>query len=271
MKQPPSHRDSFASYGVSSWQGKQTATERTDLRTTRLGADYRFFCSRWDGNRRPSRRSWTEATLRPNLRLIAASDAVPSNLSSAGVQLRCADRSTAGLIPNLSRPQYMKPLESPDIHHLQAAIGWLELGRHIDANEELEKITARLRAHPDVLKVRWRVYAMAKRWDACFEIARAITDMEPDKPGGWIDHAQSLHRLNRTPEAYDLLASAANRFPDQTTIFYHLAVYGCHLRRLREARKWLERAFEIGDAKQIKLKALEDPDLEPLWVEIGEI
>jgi len=68
-----------------------------------------------------------------------------------------------------------------------------------------------------------------------------------------------------------LLASAVSRFPDQTTIFYHLAVYGCHLGRPREARKWLERAFDVGDAGQIKLKALDDPDLEPLWAEIGEI
>ena len=86
-----------------------------------------------------------------------------------------------------------------------------------------------------MLKVRWRVYAMAKRWNACFEIARAITDMEPDKPGGWIDHAQSLHRLDRTSEAYDLLASVVNRFSDQTTMYYHLAVYGCHLHKLAKA------------------------------------
>ena len=163
------------------------------------------------------------------------------------------------------------PLEPPDLHHLRAAAGWIELGRHIEANDELEKITAQLRAHPDVLKVRWRVYAKAERWDACFEIARALTEMEPEKPGGWIDHAQSLHRLNRTQEAYDLLASVVSRFPDQTTMFYHLAVYGCHLQRLREAGTWLMRAFEIGDAKQIKLKALHDPDLERLWVEIREV
>lgn len=35
----------------------------------------------------------------------------------------------------------MKPLEHPDLHHLRAAVGWLELGKHIEANEELEKIT----------------------------------------------------------------------------------------------------------------------------------
>ena len=34
----------------------------------------------------------------------------------------------------------MKPLEPPDSLHLQAAQGWLELGNHIEANEELEKM-----------------------------------------------------------------------------------------------------------------------------------
>jgi hypothetical protein len=34
---------------------------------------------------------------------------------------------------------------------------------------------------------------------------------------------------------------------------------------------WLEKAFELGDPKQLKLMALDDPDLEPFWTEIGEI
>jgi len=40
-----------------------------------------------------------------------------------------------------------------------------------------------LRAHPDVLQVCWGIYAKAKRWDVCLEIARTLTHMEPDKPG----------------------------------------------------------------------------------------
>ncbi len=49
----------------------------------------------------------------------------------------------------------MKPLEPPDSLHLQAAQDWLELGNHIEANEELEKSTPQLCAHPMVLAVRW--------------------------------------------------------------------------------------------------------------------
>jgi hypothetical protein len=57
----------------------------------------------------------------------------------------------------------MKPLEPPDSLHLQAAQGWLELGNHIEANEELERIAQQLRAQPDVLKLRWEVYAAGNK------------------------------------------------------------------------------------------------------------
>jgi hypothetical protein len=59
----------------------------------------------------------------------------------------------------------MPPLQPPDSTHLQAAEGWLELGNPLEANEELEKITPELRPQPDVLRVRWQIYAAAKEWE----------------------------------------------------------------------------------------------------------
>lgn len=41
-------------------------------------------------------------------------------------------------------------------------------------------IKAQLRAHPDVLKVRWQIYAMAKKWEATLEIAAALIQLDPD-------------------------------------------------------------------------------------------
>jgi hypothetical protein len=61
-----------------------------------------------------------------------------------------------GIIPPV------KPLDPPDSLHLRAAQGWLELGDHLEANSELDKITAFLRSHPDVLELRWQIYAKAK-------------------------------------------------------------------------------------------------------------
>ena len=51
----------------------------------------------------------------------------------------------------------VKPLQPPDTFPLQAAQGWMELGNHEEANEELELIDAPLRAHLDVLEVRWLI------------------------------------------------------------------------------------------------------------------
>ena len=50
----------------------------------------------------------------------------------------------------------MKPLALPDSHHLQAAQGWCELHAYPEADAELDKIDASLRAHPKVLEVRWQ-------------------------------------------------------------------------------------------------------------------
>ena len=57
----------------------------------------------------------------------------------------------------------MRPFTGLDELHFQAAVGWLELGNWREANEELEDITPQMPAHPDVLAVRWQIYAQAVR------------------------------------------------------------------------------------------------------------
>ncbi|EEF63369.1 hypothetical protein [Pedosphaera parvula] len=159
----------------------------------------------------------------------------------------------------------MHQLKEPDTHHLATAQGWLELGNHIEANEELEKITAALRAHPDVLQVRWGIYAAAKKWQVCLDIAQAITISAPRRSFGWVHRSFALHELKRTLEAYDLLLPLADKFPKEWVLPYNLACYACKLGRLEEARSWLGKAFALGDPKELKLKALNDADLELLW------
>jgi hypothetical protein len=52
---------------------------------------------------------------------------------------------------------------------------------------------------------------------------------------------------------------------------YNLACYECQLGNLKEALQWLQLAIDLAGKKDIRLMALNDPDLEPLWREIGEI
>jgi len=164
----------------------------------------------------------------------------------------------------------VKPLEPPDTHHLQAAQGWLELGNHIEAIEELENIAPQLRAHPEALKVRWEIYAAAKKWEAALDIAAAIVQLDPEDPRGWVHRSYALHELKRTAEARENLLRVVEKFPISATMRYNLACYECQLGRLERAKEWLEKAFALGDAKGMKLAALDDPDLQPLWKEISK-
>jgi tetratricopeptide (TPR) repeat protein len=164
----------------------------------------------------------------------------------------------------------MKPIEPPDSIHLQAARGWVELGNHIEADAELDNIAANLRTHPDVLNVRWEIYTAAKKWEAALDIAAALIQLDPESPLGWVNRSYALHELKRTAEARDNLLRVVDKFPDTATMRYNMACYECQLGRLEQAKQWLGKAFALGDAKELKLAALDDRDLEPLWRQIGK-
>ena len=89
----------------------------------------------------------------------------------------------------------MEPLQPPNTIHLMAAQGWLELGDHEEAFEELELIDAPLRGHPDVLEVRWGIYAKVENWNACLEIGRAMVRLAPRRFSGWVNRSFALHEL----------------------------------------------------------------------------
>jgi len=165
----------------------------------------------------------------------------------------------------------VKQLEPPNSHHLIAADGWLGVGDWQEALAELEKITSDSRRHPDVMEVRWQIYAKAGDWEEAIEAAREMTRQTPGLPSGWIHLAYSLHELRRTQEAYGTLKPIFERFPDEWLMRYNMACYACQLGDLGEARRLLELACEGGDKNEIVRMVRIDLDLEPLWSEFGKI
>ncbi len=156
----------------------------------------------------------------------------------------------------------------PDQHRLRAAQGWLELGNHQEAAAELEDLTPAARAHPAVLELRWSIHAKAKDWTRCVEIGQAQSRVAPENASSWINVAFALHELKRTEEARQMLLSILERFPAEWIVPYNLACYCCQLGDLTGSRDWLAQALKLGDAKQIRAQALDDPDLAPLWDEL---
>lgn len=166
----------------------------------------------------------------------------------------------------------VQTLEPPNSHFLRAAAGWLELGNPSAANDELDQIAVAFQEHPEVLEVRWHVCARAGRWDAAVDAAGSLVRHHPDRPDAWVHRSYALHELRRTQEALDQLLPVADRFAEVWIIPYNLACYCAQLGRLPEARAWLQRTFAITAQTRVqrglRLRALEDRDLEPLWDEI---
>jgi len=164
----------------------------------------------------------------------------------------------------------MNDIGPPDAVHVQAAWTYLESRNPRGAQQELDKVAAWLRTHPDVLEVRWAIEAHAQHWRTCLEIAQAILDAAPGRATGWIKRSFVLHRLQRTPEALNHLFPAAEKFSDIAMIPYNLACYAATLDCLWEAERWLQQALERGGA-EIRRMALQDRELEPIWDKIGQL
>ncbi len=171
--------------------------------------------------------------------------------------------------------QRLPPLEPSDRAHLQAALGWIELGNLLEAEAELDKIPARARGHPCVLQVLWRFFGQARNWERCREIGLALTKLTPDQRFGWLHYAVALHKLNRTADARKVLLSVLNKFECNTTFPYYLALFSAKLGETDEARSWLEKAFSCAKDKaesdKLKLRAMAEPELQQLWNVIEQI
>jgi Flp pilus assembly protein TadD len=149
-------------------------------------------------------------------------------------------------------------------------MGWLELGDVAEAGAEFEKIAPQFRSHPHVLAIRYDICAKAGKWDAAAEIARTLTQLEPHRPGMWVSLAYAVRRKTGggIPQARAILVQARRAFPKEQVIAYNLACYECQLGDLNAARSWLEKACTLGNANKVKLMALDDPDLKPLWPDL---
>ena len=71
--------------------------------------------------------------------------------------------------------------------------------------------------------------------------------------------------MKRTQEAYDALKPALDVFKKEYLVRYDMACYACVLGNKDEARELLGKAIELG-GDAVKTQALEDPDLQGVWV-----
>lgn len=162
----------------------------------------------------------------------------------------------------------MHALSPANAIHLQAAQEFLKKSQPAEAGQVFENISSEERHHPEVLETRWEILAQAAQWETALEVAESLCQVTPDNHLVWLYRACSLDELGRRQEAYNTLAKEAAKFPEVPTIPYNLACCACKLGRMKDASGWLAKAIEVGGRAEIKLMALDDPDLAPLLDEI---
>jgi tetratricopeptide (TPR) repeat protein len=213
----------------------------------------------WSNNSRNGSESNSSTKLIPNRLADAASGASTREFHKCGWLF--LNGSPISIVVNT--------LEPSEVERLNSALSWLGLGSWREALQEFDKLGPEARQHPDSLEVECLIHEQAGRFDKSSDAARIMIRFAPERAFGWFHLAFALDQLKLTSHAYDTLLQVLEKFPKDWQMHYNMACYACKLQRWSDCWFWLEKAFNIGDARQLTLLAMEDPDLQPYWSRMG--
>lgn len=140
-----------------------------------------------------------------------------------------------------------------------AAQGYVELGLHEEAFAELNRLPAIMHARCDVMEINVLCHMGERRWSHALEWARALCQLDPEEPGGFIHAAYCLHEMGRTREAVDVLMHGPASLQSKAVFFYNLGCYHARLGEIDAALDMLRKAF-LKDGS-LRKAAKRDPDL----------
>ncbi len=153
----------------------------------------------------------------------------------------------------------------------------MDLGDYTAAFDELDDIDTPLRAHPDVMKLRWEIYNKADKHGSAFVVAEGLTRLLPNDPQPFIWRAHSVRHKEggSLHRAMEMLLEVANNFPEEPTFPFNLACYNSQLGNMDSAKAWLHISFEVAERNGTGLRwkslAMDEPDLAPLRKAFGGI
>lgn len=159
------------------------------------------------------------------------------------------------------------PLVEDDLKHLTAAHGYVELGMFVDANAELEEIDPEVRHVPEVLEVRLQIYRALEKWELMQSVSKELTEVDPTESRWPLSWAFATRRAESVDAARLILVAAWELHKKEPLIPYNLACYLCQMGKPDIAKDVIRHAFELEP--KMRLQALDDEDLKPLWEEIA--
>jgi tetratricopeptide (TPR) repeat protein len=149
--------------------------------------------------------------------------------------------------------------------HLQASIGYLELGMIEEANNEIECLPPEMKNSSAALGVRLEIYRAAEKWVLMEVVARELWKRHQDQPVYWNDLAWATRRAVGIEKAFEILSQAVQKFTEDAMTNYNIGCYLSQMGEIGKAKEHVGKAIKLDD--KFKLLALDDLDLEPLWLE----
>ena len=165
----------------------------------------------------------------------------------------------------------------PDQHrHVVAASAWMDVGAYLAANDELDEIAPELRAFPEVLIIRAKIYNAAGRYLDAATVAQAVVRARPEEESSWVQLAsyQEREEIRGFETALLTLQQALKRFPCSCELWFQAARLLAALGEPPEAEIAFQTAIELAEkrgdetARDLKLRAFDDYHIgQLLWPE----
>ena len=146
---------------------------------------------------------------------------------------------------------------------LAAAQGYFQLEMWNDAWNELEELPPETRHFSQVIILRVLILNNLGKWEDAAIIGKGALRHYPDFGALYLATAHALRNSKGAAEARSVIVAGETFLGNEAVFHYMLACYDSALGNLEDAKEGLARAFELN--KGLRSKALDEPDLAPLW------
>lgn len=146
---------------------------------------------------------------------------------------------------------------------LQAAEGYLDLGMHQDAWDELENLPMDQQHLPDVLALQAVIFLKTENWHSARTVYEHLTSVMPGNAEYWLKLAAAVRHDESVQAAYTILLTAIERHDGNAELAFRTACYGALSGDMHSAKLFLKRSIQLDPG--YKEKALDDPELSAMW------
>ena len=115
--------------------------------------------------------------------------------------------------------------------------------------------------------MRVEIFRALGKWELMEAVCRQFCHQRPDEPESFISLGFATRRAIGLQEALAVLATVANRFPEEATILFNLACHAAQLGHLDSARAKLAEAIKLNEVCRALVP--EDEDLAELHGELN--